>query len=226
MSSSTTSDAANDRVQTKPLYSTFNVHPSDYIVIPCADGQRVLSKGFRFSPLDLDVAKHYLKNKVFGNPLPCEVILQKDDLYSYDPDKLCLSEFGYAKDDEAYFFTYNSEKNNRTFSTNSGYWEAKREEPILDGCNIIANKKMFVFHEGKSPDGKKTNYVMKEYRLNPSLSLSSEDSTVKNKIENLVICKIRLRTPKTNLDLDVNMLEEIVEYADDEENDEEEQNTR
>ncbi|KAL5731683.1 hypothetical protein ACHQM5_004388 [Ranunculus cassubicifolius] len=164
--------------------------------LPCASGPIYLPTGVRFNPSDVVIAKDYLKKRAFGIQLPSEVIIQKDGLYSTDPDELEICEFEYAKEKQAYFFTYDGNRSNKTYSTTNGYWETIREGQVLVNDEVLAYKKTLVFHWGKSPDGNKTDYVMKEFRLNPSLM--SDDSTIRNNIENLVLCKVRLWFPRVS----------------------------
>ncbi|KAL5731824.1 hypothetical protein ACHQM5_004517 [Ranunculus cassubicifolius] len=152
--------------------------------------------GVRFSPSDVEIAKDYLKNQAFGIQLPSEVIIQKDGLYSTEPDELGISEFKNAKPRQAYFFTYDGNRSNKTYFTTNGYWETIKAGQVLVDGEVLAYKKTLVFYWGIPQESVKTSYVMKEFRLNPSLQ--SDDATIRNNIENLVLCKVRLWFPRVS----------------------------
>ncbi|KAL5723099.1 hypothetical protein ACHQM5_006539 [Ranunculus cassubicifolius] len=156
--------------------------PTDFITIPRGNGVVKLSKGFRFQPRDHELVAHYLRNKVWGRDLPCDII-PDIDLYSYDADQLPIGEFKHGRDNEAYFFTCNNPMKfcNGYRPTSKGYWKASNgDEEIFDSEEFIGYKKTLVFYLGTPPDGEKTNYVMQEYRLNPCLS--SDDSKIRNNV--------------------------------------------
>ncbi|KAL5731826.1 hypothetical protein ACHQM5_004519 [Ranunculus cassubicifolius] len=166
-------------------------------LLPRASGPIYLPTGVRFSPSDVEIANVYLKNRAFGIQLPSEVIIQKDGLYSTDPDELGICEFKNAKDNQAYFFTYDGNRSNKTYFTTNGYWETLKEGQVLVNGEVLAYKKTLVFYWGiPHQERVKTSYVMKEFRLNPSLQ--SDDATIRNNIENLVLCKVRLWFPRVS----------------------------
>lgn len=70
--------------------------------------------------------------------------------------------FFYVKRDRKY---RNGDRPNRV--TKSGYWKATgADRMILKEFSVcIGSKKTLVFYKGKAPKGKRTGWIMNEYRL-------------------------------------------------------------
>ncbi|XP_073285706.1 NAC domain-containing protein 1-like [Primulina huaijiensis] len=118
-----------------------------------------LPLGFRFHPTDQDLINHYLKKKLNDEPIPFDICIF--NLYKHDPQEL-------TGENEWCFFTprdrryLNRNRPNR--ATGNEYWKATLSgKPIYDNDVCIGFKKTLVFYRGKSPQVKKTNWIMHEY---------------------------------------------------------------
>ncbi|KAJ8570976.1 hypothetical protein K7X08_037948 [Anisodus acutangulus] len=141
--------------------------------------------GFRFHPTEEELLEFYLKNKVLGKKLRCDVIGLLN-IYRHDPwDLPGLATIG---EREWYFFVPRDRKYgsggrpNRT--TQKGFWKATGSDKKIFGLshpkNIIGLKKTLVFYTGRAPRGSKTDWIMNEFRLPDTVS-SPQD---------IVLCKI------------------------------------
>ena len=91
---------------------------------------------------------------------------------------------------ERYFFSTREAKypngNRSNRATLSGYWKATgKDKPILLPNNtrvMVGIKKTLVFYRGKPPHGSRTDWIMHEYRLphSNSLTLKANPAQVTN----------------------------------------------
>ncbi|KAK4835515.1 hypothetical protein QYF36_010825 [Acer negundo] len=154
-----------------------------------------LPVGYRFSPRNHELVLNYLANKILGQKLPANIITTID-LYQYDPHQLPISEFKYGKHNEAYFFNereYIESKGLAKRRTKNGYWKATgRDTNILYGETVVGFKKILIFYWGKAPDGKRSPWIMHEFRLNPSL-IPPNSLDYNTKVGRHVVCKIHYK---------------------------------
>ncbi|KAF6139646.1 hypothetical protein GIB67_033650 [Kingdonia uniflora] len=124
--------------------------------------------GFRFHPTEEELIEFYLRRKVEGKRFNVELITFLD-LYRYDPWELpALAAIG---EKEWYFYVprdrkyRNGDRPNRV--TTSGYWKATGADRMIrtENSRSIGLKKTLVFYTGKAPKGKRTSWIMNEYRL-------------------------------------------------------------
>ncbi|KAI3446321.1 hypothetical protein Pfo_002986 [Paulownia fortunei] len=141
--------------------------------------------GFRFHPTEEELLNFYLKSMVFGKKLRGDIIGFLN-IYNHDPVELPgLAKIG---EREWYFFVPRDRKHgsggrpNRT--TENGFWKATGSDrkilSISDPKKMLGLKKTLVFYEGRAPRGKKTDWVMNEYRLPDKCSPPKD----------IVLCKI------------------------------------
>nr|QDX01702.1 NAC domain-containing protein NAC8 [Medicago sativa subsp. falcata] len=128
-----------------------------------------LAPGFRFHPTDEELVIYYLKRKVSGKPFRFDAIAEVD-IYKSEPWDLFDKSRLKTRDQEWYFFSAldkkygNGGRMNR--ATLQGYWKATgNDRPVKHDLRTVGLKKTLVFHSGRAPDGKRTNWVMHEYRL-------------------------------------------------------------
>ncbi|GAB4846724.1 hypothetical protein Ancab_025732 [Ancistrocladus abbreviatus] len=140
-----------------------------------------LPPGFRFHPRDDELVCEYLLKKANNSrdsSLLIEVDLNKCEPWDI-PDIACVG------GKEWYFYSQRDRKYATGLRTNratvSGYWKATgKDRLIFRKCNLVGMRKTLVFYQGRAPKGKKTDWVMHEFRLEgplgpPKISSSKED---------------------------------------------------
>ncbi|KAF8687335.1 hypothetical protein HU200_043018 [Digitaria exilis] len=141
-----------------------------------------LPPGFRFHPRDDELVLDYLARKlgeaggggggggggavvmsIYGCPTMVDVDLNKCEPWDL-PDIACIG------GKEWYFYSLRDRKyatgqrTNR--ATDSGYWKATgKDRPISRKGLLVGMRKTLVFYQGRAPKGKKTEWVMHEFRM-------------------------------------------------------------
>ncbi|KAL9318072.1 hypothetical protein ACSQ67_014589 [Phaseolus vulgaris] len=128
-----------------------------------------IGPGFRFHPTDEELVVFYLKRKITGNLSRYDHIAVVD-VYKLEPWDLPPMSKLKTKDLEWYFFSVldrkygNGSRTNR--ATEKGYWKTTgKDRPVAHGDRIVGMKKTLVYHIGRAPHGRRTNWVMHEYKM-------------------------------------------------------------
>lgn len=141
-----------------------------------------LPPGFRFHPRDEELICDYLFKKVTccdSSPLMIEVDLNKCEPWDIPA---CVG------GKEWYFYSQKDRKYATGLRTNratvSGYWKATgKDRAISRRGTLVGMRKTLVFYQGRAPKGRKTDWVMHEFRLEGPTYKSS------NK-EDWVLCRV------------------------------------
>ncbi|XP_042519262.1 NAC domain-containing protein 30-like [Macadamia integrifolia] len=143
--------------------------------------------GFRFHPTEEELVGYYLKRKVNSQKIDVDVITEID-LYGIEPwDIKDRCKLGYEEKNEWYFFSHKDKKYPTGTKTNratvAGFWKATgRDKTVLSKNRIIGMRKTLVYYNGRAPNGKKTDWIMHEYRLQTSEHRSLQE-------EGWVVCR-------------------------------------
>ncbi|KAF4366299.1 hypothetical protein G4B88_030477, partial [Cannabis sativa] len=129
--------------------------------------------GFRFHPTEEELVGYYLKRKINALKIDLDVIIDVD-LYKIEPwDIQARCNLGYDEQNEWYFFSHKDKKYPTGTRTNrataAGFWKATgRDKAVLSKNRIIGMRKTLVFYKGRAPNGRKSDWIMHEYRLQTS----------------------------------------------------------
>lgn len=151
----------------KPLNFKSSCEYTVYIIM--AFSSTLGGPGFRFHPYAVELVMYYLKRKILGRKIKDDVISELD-LYKFSPWELPEKAALRTGDLKWYFFCPRSRKfgngSRTTRSTERGYWKATgKDTKVRYEERIVGFKKTLIFHEGRAPNGERTDWVMHEHRL-------------------------------------------------------------
>ncbi|KAJ6799305.1 NAC domain-containing protein 74-like [Iris pallida] len=151
-----------------------------------------LPPGFGFHPTDVELVSHYLRRKILGLKIDFEVIPEVD-IYKHEPWDLPARCHVPTRDSKWHFFTSrdkkypNGSRSNR--ATEAGYWKSTgKDRNIRSNNRVIGTKKTLVFHKGRPPCGKRTEWIMHEYYIN-----ENECKAVPDGKGSYVLCRVTKR---------------------------------
>ncbi|XP_057457346.1 NAC domain-containing protein 21/22-like isoform X2 [Lotus japonicus] len=137
-----------------------------------------LPPGFRFHPRDEELVCDYLMKKVTHSD---SLLMIDVDLNKCEPWDIPACVGG----KEWYFYTQRDRKYATGLRTNratsSGYWKATgKDRAIHRRGTLVGMRKTLVFYQGRAPKGRKTEWVMHEFRIEgphgpPKIPSSKED---------------------------------------------------
>ncbi|KAL0915762.1 hypothetical protein M5K25_013215 [Dendrobium thyrsiflorum] len=176
-----------------------------------------LPPGFRFHPRDDELICEYLSRRAsaaadgaefYGFPAMVDVDLNRCEPWDL-PETACV------RGNEWYFFSLKDKKYATGQRTNratvSGYWKATgKDRQVLRKGELVGMRKTLVFYHGRAPKGKKTQWVMHEFRM-----VSSRDSPKFFFKEDWVLCRVfykrrplssKIRTESCDEDTDASSL--------------------
>ncbi|MQL75330.1 hypothetical protein Taro_007692 [Colocasia esculenta] len=153
-----------------------------------------LPPGFRFYPRDEELVSDYLALKARGGTTSTFPMMVDVDLNKCEPWDLPRSACVGGK--EWYFYSLRDRKYATGQRTNrataSGYWKATGKdrrvvEPRRGG--LVGMRKTLVFYQGRAPRGKKTEWVMHEFRMEGSPAPMDASKLSSNK-DDWVLCRV------------------------------------
>ncbi|KQJ83229.1 NAC domain-containing protein 92 [Brachypodium distachyon] len=162
-----------------------------------------LDPGFRFQPTDEELISFYLNQKVKDRSF-CTIAIGEVDINKCEPWELPMKAKMSGPGATEWYFYYHKDRkypmSHRTnHATKAGFWKitGKDKEIFHRHGLLIGMKKTPVFYMGRAPNGKKTNWVMHEYRIisnNDKMPSYSTNNTITDQSSNSkdewVVCRI------------------------------------
>ncbi|KAL7128448.1 hypothetical protein ABFS83_14G317800 [Erythranthe nasuta] len=131
--------------------------------------------GFRFRPTEEELVGYYLSRKVNSLKIDLDVIIDID-LYRIEPwdiQERCKTG-SVSEQNEWYFFSHKDRKYPTGTRTNrataAGFWKATGRDKAVHSKEdkLIGMRKTLVYYEGRAPNGRKSDWIMHEYRIQAS----------------------------------------------------------
>ncbi|CAH9141332.1 unnamed protein product [Cuscuta epithymum] len=162
------------------------------------NGESQVPPGFRFHPTEEELLHYYLRKKVASEKIDLDVITDVDlnKLEPWDIQEMC--KIGSGPQNDWYFFSHKDKKYPTGSRTNrataAGFWKATgRDKVIYSNGKRIGMRKTLVFYKGRAPHGKKSDWIMHEYRLDDTSRKPSDSSLTGETLtgeEGWVVCRV------------------------------------
>lgn len=159
--------------------------------------ERALSSypGFKFSPTEEELVLHYLRRKIEGFQ-KCVDVISEIDITKHEPWDLPEKSI-VPSNNEWYFFSPRGRKYPKGLQskrgTHSGYWKVTgKERNVKSGTRVVGTKRTLVFHKGRAPKGKRTEWIMHEYCMSETPQ------------ESFVVCRVRRNSEFSPSDIPLN----------------------
>ncbi|XP_022769759.1 NAC domain-containing protein 43-like [Durio zibethinus] len=161
------------------------------------NGHSQVPPGFRFHPTEEELLQYYLRKKVSYEKIDLDVIRDVDlnKLEPWDIQETC--KIGTTPQNDWYFFSHKDKKYPTGTRTNrataAGFWKATgRDKVIYSNCQRIGMRKTLVFYKGRAPHGKKSDWIMHEYRLDDNVVETNVSNAMGEgtQEEGWVVCRI------------------------------------
>ncbi|KAH6768167.1 hypothetical protein C2S51_013503 [Perilla frutescens var. frutescens] len=162
-----------------------------------------LPPGFRFHPRDEELICDYLIKWIAGSPHPHLPLLIQVDLNNCEPWD--IPEFACVGGKEWYFYSQRDRKYATGLRTNratvSGYWKATgKDRPVIRKGILVGMRKTLVFYQGRAPKGRKTDWVMHEFRVEGPGPKSTPSPSPRLKVEeDWVLCRVFFKSRSSEL---------------------------
>ncbi|ESQ29864.1 hypothetical protein EUTSA_v10011659mg [Eutrema salsugineum] len=150
-----------------------------------------LPPGFRFHPKDDELVCDYLMRRSHHPSPPPPLFLIHVDLNKCEPWDIPKMACVGGKD--WYFYSQRDRKYATGLRTNrataTGYWKATgKDRAILRKGKLVGMRKTLVFYQGRAPRGRKTDWVMHEFRLQGSFD--PPNHSLNSPQEDWVLCRV------------------------------------
>ncbi|EYU27529.1 hypothetical protein ABFS82_13G149900 [Erythranthe guttata] len=150
-----------------------------------------LPPGFRFHPRDEELVCDYLMKWISGCAHPFPLLIEVD-LNKCEPWDIPVTARVGGK--EWYFYCQRDRKYATGLRTNratiSGYWKATgKDRHVIRKGSLVGMRKTLVFYVGRAPKGRKTEWVMHEFRMEGT-RVPAAPKPVSPAKEDWVLCRV------------------------------------
>ncbi|KDP34388.1 hypothetical protein JCGZ_12782 [Jatropha curcas] len=177
----------------------------EQVAVPSGYERVVLPFGYKFCPTDSELILFYLKSKILGqDPIVKKKSLDQDlidiiptiDVFSSNPDQLPVGDYEHGSCSEWYFF---SNRRKGKILTKDGFYRVSSRNHVYMSKHkkeLIGFVRKLDFYHGRPDKGSKSQWSIYEYRVNPEwLQVNEMDHATREKILNVVACKVIYRQP-------------------------------